>query len=149
MRLTLLCSAALAVAGCAATTGETVPATARAAPEAETLDRLFGQYDDAMLALSPETKAYRGIRDEDYGAWDDRSDAGAIAQQELQQGTNRAMHAAYALAGLSPSDALSYRLFDAQARRSAALFPYRGLGYLFYQMNAAQSSLPAYLINIQ
>jgi uncharacterized protein (DUF885 family) len=39
-------------------------------------------------------------------------------------------------------------LFDRSAKRSATLFPYRHLGYIFDQMNGAQSQLPAFMINI-
>ncbi|MBU2032825.1 MAG: DUF885 domain-containing protein, partial [Alphaproteobacteria bacterium] len=59
-----------------------------------------------------------------------------------------AMRTNYDLAELSPEDALSYRLFDAMADRSAALFPFRDYGYVFDQMRGAQSQLPAFLINI-
>src|SRR5690606_18175894 len=57
------------------------------------------------------------------------------------------MRAGYDLAALSPQDALSYRLFDAQAQRAAALEPYEDYGWFFDQMNGAQSDLPAFLIN--
>jgi uncharacterized protein (DUF885 family) len=58
------------------------------------------------------------------------------------------MREGYDVAALSPQDALSYRLFDAMAKRSASLFPYRDYGYIFDQMSGAQSQLPAFLINI-
>jgi uncharacterized protein (DUF885 family) len=109
---------------------------------------LFEAFDAAQLALSPQAKAYRAIRDEDYSRWDDFSDGGAVAYQALLQSTADAMRAAYDPAALQPQDALSFRLFAAMAERRAALFPYRRYGYLFDQMNGAQSQLPAFLINI-
>ena len=45
-----------------------------AATDAEALAELFEDYDAARLAMSPAAKAYRGIRDEDYGKWDEFSD---------------------------------------------------------------------------
>ena len=112
------------------------------------LAALFDGYDKANLEHSPLGKAYRGIRDEDYGQWDDFSDASDIAQQTRLQATAKAMRTVFDPASLSPQDALSWRLFDLMAKRSATLFPYRDLGYVFDQMNGAQSELPAFLINI-
>ncbi|MEW4449391.1 DUF885 domain-containing protein [Qipengyuania sp. JC766] len=112
------------------------------------IDTLFEEYDRAQLALSPLSKAYRGIRDDDYGKWGDFSDAAAVEEEALLQSTADQMRSNYALEDLSGQDALSYRLFDYDARNSANLFPYRDYGYTFDQMNGAQSQLPAFLINI-
>jgi uncharacterized protein (DUF885 family) len=127
-----------------------VGATVDPAPAAknERLAQLFEAYDKANLEASPLSKSYRGIRDEDYGRWDNFSDAAEIADQQRLQATARAMRALFDPAQLSEEDSLSFRLFDKLAKRSASLFPYRELGYLFDQMNGAQSDLPAFLINI-
>lgn len=145
MRLALAAASMSALAACATTEQTQVQAGER---QTESLDGLFQQYDDRQLALSPLGKAYRGIRDEDYGSWGDMSDAAAIREQELLQSTARKMRSEYDLAALDPDDALSFRLFDAMAKRSEARFPYRDYGYVFDQMNGAQSDLPAFLINI-
>ncbi|MGB3379583.1 MAG: DUF885 domain-containing protein, partial [Allopontixanthobacter sediminis] len=117
-------------------------------PQTQGIDALFERYDQRQLELSPLSKAYRGVRDEDYGNWGDFSDAGKIADQELLQKTAAAMRANYSPASLPADEALSYRLFDAMAKRSARTFPFREYGYIFDQMNGAQSDLPAFLINI-
>ena len=144
---------ALALAGCSASLEE--PRITRAADSttvapnpAADIDRLFETYDERQLAMAPMSKAYRGIRDEDYGEWGDFSDAAEVREEELLQSTVATMRANYDAATLDPGDALSYRLFEAVAARSAARFPYRGNGYIFDQMNGAQSGLPAFLINI-
>jgi uncharacterized protein (DUF885 family) len=144
--------AALALASCATTqpvgqtTGNDV---AVVAPQpGQDLGQLFETYDAQQLALSPLSKAYRGIRDEDYSRWGDFSDAAEAREEALLQSTAAAMRTNYDLTELSPEDALSYRLFDAMADRSAALFPFRDYGYVFDQMRGAQSQLPAFLINI-
>ncbi len=112
------------------------------------LDALFQEYDAAQLAASPQGKAYRGVRDSDYGRWDDMSsEADAQADQRLQDAAAR-MRREFDPANLADADALSFRLFDALAQRRASLLPYRTYGYLFDQMNGAQSGLPAFLINI-
>jgi len=109
---------------------------------------LFDNYDAAQLEASPLTKAYRGIRDDDYGKWGDFTDAAELRDQQRLQDYAARMRAGYDVANLSDEDALSYRLFDAMAKRSASLFPFRDYGYIFDQMNGAQSQLPAFLINI-
>lgn len=120
-----------------------------AQPAAEQdLDALFEGYDAAQLAASPQGKSYRGVRDADYGKWDDMSPAADERAHRLLQDAAARMRATFDPATLSPDQALSYRLFDALAQRRASLQPYRGYGYLFDQMNGAQSQLPAFLINI-
>ena len=147
IRLAACSLGALALAGCAAQREELASAETEA-PVPQGIDALFATYDAQQLELSPLSKAYRGIRDEDYGEWGDFSDAGEIAQENLLQSTAATMRANYSPATLPADDALSHRLFDAMAQRSARTFPFREYGYLFDQMNGAQSDLPAFLINI-
>lgn len=153
-RLTAIMSAsllALAVAGCAAQPDIAAPATDAApapAPAGADLADFFRKYDDAQLSLSPQGKAYRGIRDADYGRWNDVSDEDEVARHTLQQASAAAMRSSFDPAKLSEDEALSFELFNAQAARADRLFAYRDHDYLFDQMNGAQSQLPAFLINI-
>lgn len=112
------------------------------------LKAFFDQVDAENLAYSPQGKAYRGIRDEDYGKWNDPSDAAEIAAYERGQKALATMKARFDPAKLSPEDRLSYRLFEYQAERAARGYPYRNNDYIFDQMNGAQSQMPAFLINI-
>ncbi|WP_370182585.1 DUF885 family protein [Alteriqipengyuania sp.] len=151
-------TASLALAACAGTPGEMASVTSPAPAVSETstapqqvpadIDDFFDAYDDAQLASSPLTKAYRGIRDEDYGEWGDFTLAGVREDQQRQQNYAARMRASYDVDALGEQDALSYRLFDAMAQRSASLAPFTEYNYLFDQMNGAQSGLPAFLINI-
>ncbi|WP_247710893.1 DUF885 domain-containing protein [Qipengyuania aestuarii] len=118
------------------------------ASDSEALADLFDEYDKASLALSPLSKSYRGIRDEDYARWGDLSSAADRRSEALLQSTAAKMRQNFDPDRLSREDALSFRLFDAMAKRSAALYPFRDYGYIFDQMNGAQSQLPAFLINI-
>ncbi|MBB3034293.1 DUF885 domain-containing protein [Alteriqipengyuania lutimaris] len=149
----LILLASLGLAACATTPVDTTamtPPAPVAAPEQAPADinTLFDSYDEAQLATSPLTKAYRGIRDEDYGEWGDFTDAAQVREEAMLQSYADRMRAGYEVASLPEKDALSYRLFEAVAQRSASLFPYRDYGYIFDQMNGAQSQLPAFLINI-
>ena len=140
---------ALALAGGTVAQEAVAPAPEAAMPQPEAgINALFEAYDEAQLALSPLSKAYRGIRDEDYGEWGDFSDAAELRQHRLLQTTAATMRENFDPAALPPQDGLSYRLFDALADRRATLFPFRDYGYIFDQMNGAQSDLPAFLINI-
>ncbi|NMW32695.1 DUF885 domain-containing protein [Altererythrobacter sp. RZ02] len=150
---------AVSLAACSSTYSEPVSTAASAAPvsaegsaaaeaPAQTINGLFEEYDAAQLELSPLSKAYRGIRDDDYSKWGDFSDAAEVASNDLLQSTAQTMRGTYDLAELSDQDALSYRLFEAVAERGAERFRFRKYGYVFDQMNGAQSQLPAFLINI-
>ena len=159
-RLIFACAASsLALGGCATTIDAPRVETAQTAPVPATvpatgrnnllaIDRAFARYDAESLAMSPLSKAYRGIVDEDYGRWGDFSDAAAVAENELLQRYAQSFRTDYADVPLSDADELSRRLFDAMARRSASLHEYRDYGYIFDQMRGAQSQLPAFLINI-
>ena len=161
MTRTLLLASTALLAGCATVDPAATPLAAPVDPAPQVapapvapaeknaqLAQLFDAYDKANLEHSPLSKAYRGIRDEDYGRWGDMSDASDIASQQRLQATARAMRALFDPATLSPQDSLSYRLFDRMAERSARSFAFRELEYIFDQMNGAQSQLPAFLINI-
>lgn len=128
------------------------PVAAQTAPAARAnsaeLAAFFEQVDADGLAQSPQGKAYRGIRDADYGKWNDPSDAKAVADFERGQKALATMKARFDPAKLSAEDALSYRLFEYQAERAAKAHPFRRNDYVFDQMNGAQSQMPAFLINI-
>ncbi len=139
----------LATAGCTPATVATAPQSpAASAPAGADLAQFFDNYDEAQLSLSPQGKAYRGIRDADYGKWNDPSDDAEVASHTLQQATAAAMRASFDPTKLSPEEALSFELFNAQAARAERLFPFRDDEYIFDQMNGAQSQMPAFLINI-
>jgi len=145
-----VCVAALALSGCAAPNAQVAaaPAAQEPAPAGAGLDEFFRKYDAAQLSLSPEAKAYRGIRDEDYGRWDDVGDEAAVARDKLLQASAAAMRSSFDPAALDANDALSFELFNAQAERNARLFPFRDYSYIFNQMSGSQSQMPAFLINI-
>lgn len=108
----------------------------------------FDEYDVQQLARSPLGKSYRGIKDSDYGKWDDGSDAAEARNYEAERSTLKEMRARFDPAKLSPENQLSYRLFEKRAARSEGAYKYNDYGYVFDQMNGAQSQIPAFLINI-
>jgi uncharacterized protein (DUF885 family) len=141
--------APVSTAGSAA--AQSVTAASERAEDAQNsaeLARFFTAYDEAQLDMSPTTKAYRGIKDEDYGRWDEFTDEAALASRNLDVTTLAAMRTQFERSKLSAADQLSYDLFEADVERRGSLFPYRENAYVFDQMNGAQSEGPAFLINI-
>lgn len=154
-RLFLLASTAL-LSACATTqpVAPVAPAAPAeiAAPAVPTknaeLAAFFDEYDKAELALSPLSKAYRGIKDADYGKWDEFTDAAAEEGRALDQRYAAELQRRFPRGGLSPEDQLSYDLFLYRIARADSLWEYRKNGLVFDQMNGAQSDGPAFLINI-
>jgi uncharacterized protein (DUF885 family) len=155
----LLASTAL-LGACAATQVEPLaapPALAEAAAQTAAapipaknpqLAAFFEEYDKAELALSPLAKSYRGIKDADYGKWDEFTDAAAEENRALDQRYAAELQRRFPRDNLSPDDQLSYDLFLYRIARSDSLWAYRKNGLVFDQMNGAQSEGPAFLINI-
>ena len=112
------------------------------------LAAFFDQANEAELALSPITKSYRGIRDQDYSRLDPFTDEHALAVRELGRRLAADLEQRFDRATLSPEDQLSYDLFLYRNARFESVWPYRDYGYVFDQMNGNQSEGPAFLINI-
>jgi uncharacterized protein (DUF885 family) len=155
MRLKPTISAlAFALASVSATAIAQTPAHASPAAAASESDQnsaimaFFEEYDAEQLARSPLSKSYRGIKDSDYGKWDDGSDEAEARAMDAERSALKEMKARFDPAKLSPENQLSYRLFEKRAARSEAAFKYNDYGYMFDQMNGAQSQIPAFLINI-
>ena len=154
MRITQTALSAVAVALVYMAT-PAIAQTAAAAPVASAevdqnaaIMAFFDEYDAQQLARSPLGKSYRGIKDSDYGKWDDGADAAEARNYEAERSALKEMRARFDPAKLSPENKLSYRLFEKRAARSEGAYKYNDYGYIFDQMNGAQSQIPAFLINI-
>jgi uncharacterized protein (DUF885 family) len=124
------------------------PATAQSsANQNAELAAFFDAWGQKQLATSPTAKTFRGIRDTDYGKWDDDSPAAREARFKRGQEALAEMRRRFDPARLTGQSLLSYQLFERQMERQAAAWRYRDFGYTFDQMNGAQSELPAFLIN--
>ena len=154
MRITQTALSAVAVALVYMAT-PAIAQTAAAAPVASAevdqnaaIMAFFDEYDAQQLARSPLGKSYRGIKDSDYGKWDDGSEEAEARNYEAERSALKEMRARFDPAKLSPENKLSYRLFEKRAARSEGAYKYNDYGYIFDQMNGAQSQIPAFLINI-
>ncbi len=112
------------------------------------LAAFFAEHDAALLARSPQTKAYRGIRDADYGKLDDNSEAAEARAFRADMSALADMKRRFRPAALSAGSRLSYELFEKQMERARAAWAFRGHHYVFDQMNGVQSQLPAFMINV-
>ena len=158
-RILLLASTAL-LAACATTpppplmvppVEEAAPAQAAPKPipaKNAALAAFFDEADKAELAMSPRGKAYRAIKDADYGKWDQFTNEDTLARRELGRRLASELQQRFDRATLSPEDQLSYDLFLYRNTRAESVFPYRDYGFVFDQMNGNQSEGPAFLINI-
>jgi uncharacterized protein (DUF885 family) len=145
-----LSTLALALSGVStpALAQDAAPAAADQQDQNAAIMAFFEEYDAQQLATSPLAKSYRGIKDSDYGRWDDGSDEAEARAHAAEQAALKEMRARFDPAKLSPENRLSYRLFEKRAARTNAAFKYNDYGYVFDQMNGAQSQIPAFLINI-
>ena len=151
MRLkTTISALAIALATFSVQSFAQVPAAAMAteADQNAAIMSFFEEYDAEQLARSPLSKSYRGIKDSDYGKWDDGSDEAEARANDAERSALKEMKARFDPAKLSSENRLSYRLFEKRAARSEAAYKYNDYGYVFDQMNGAQSQIPAFLINI-
>jgi uncharacterized protein (DUF885 family) len=123
-------------------------ATASETDQNAAIMAFFDEYDADQQARSPLSKSYRGVKDSDYGKWDDGSDEAEARNMDAERSALKEMKARFDPAKLSPENQLSYRLFEKRAARGEAAYKYNDYGYIFDQMNGAQSQIPAFMINI-
>ena len=149
----------LAAAGCAS---QDAPVATVAAPEAATpaatpdpatiaaetarLNAWFDQKFRETVARSPTFQTYLGIRD-NYGEWDDISDANALKELEIQRADIAEMKASFDPALLDHQATLSWRIAEMNLEKAEADYQFLHHGYVFDQMNGAQAEIPAFLIN--
>ena len=154
MRITQTALSAVAVAlvymatPAIAQTANAAPVAAADVDQNAAIKAFFEEYDAQQLARSPLGKSYRGIKDSDYGKWDDGSDEAEARNYDAERSALKEMRARFNPAKLNSENQLSYRLFEKRAARSEGAYKYNDYGYVFDQMNGAQSQIPAFLINI-
>lgn len=119
----------------------------QASSESEKLNAFFAATFEEDLARSPMNKSYLGIRDEDYGSWDDASDAFARESNALNSEQLERLKA-FDFDALDADAQLSYRLFTMIGERSSRGFQYRFNNYPVNQMFGWHTQIPSFLINI-
>ena len=125
------------------------PAAPRAediAAESARLNAWFDQKFDETVSRNPVTQTYLGIKD-NYGEWDDVSDANVLKELEIQRANIAEMKTSFDPALLDHQAKLSWRIAELNLKSAESDYKYRHHRYVFDQMNGAQAEIPAFLIN--
>jgi len=121
--------------------------TASEQTESQRLNTWFQEKFEQSLSRSPMLKTYLGIKDADYGKWDDPSPAFAQKEHAIMLANYAQRHARFDYDKLDQDAQLSWRLADYNHDREVASWPFHDYGYIFNQMFGAHASIPAFLIN--
>jgi uncharacterized protein (DUF885 family) len=122
--------------------------SAEAVSEDDRLLAFFQEIFDRDVSQSPEFQAQLGIKTEDYGRWDDHSDAHAIELNAQTEADLQRLHAEFDFAALGESAQLSYRIFEYNQQRALRAFPWRHHSYAVSQMNNIAAEVPTFLQNL-
>ncbi|MEL6662717.1 MAG: DUF885 domain-containing protein [Pseudomonadota bacterium] len=121
------------------------------APDAQTQTAAINEWFETKwneaVDRSPMTKTFLGIKDEDYGSWDDPSMEAALEELEIQRATVAEMRDTFSYDALDEQAQLSWRIAEYQLERAEADWPFRYHSYTFNQMFGVQSRIPAFMIN--
>ncbi len=147
-RTTILAIALFAaVSGCAPNpvTAPREPVVRQETPSAK-LNAWFDAKYEEQLQFSPITLSFLGRKERN-----DQIDCFTIACQDEQlawmEAATNELKATFEYDALSPEDKISYDVWLYQYERAKAGAAFRNNGYVFEQMNGAQSFLPTFLIN--
>jgi uncharacterized protein (DUF885 family) len=158
MRKLLLATTAITLlAACdnQGTTETTKPATKAPAEtvqvaSAEAEEARLNEFLDAIweegVAMSPEYQTYLG-RKTNMDKWNDRSEAGAQKQRELNERALREIREKFDRETLTEEGKLSYDLFVYSRENSLRLDNFRDSGFAFSQFRGVHSGIPVTLAN--
>lgn len=116
--------------------------------ESERLAAFFEEVFERDVAQSPEFQAQLGRKTEDYGKWDDESEAWAVQMNQQTQDDLARLRAEFDYEQLDDSAQLSYRIFEYDLERDLAMFPWRHHRYAVSQMRNIAGSVPTFLQNV-
>jgi uncharacterized protein (DUF885 family) len=108
------------------------------------LDEVF----ERNVRQRPEFQAALGRKTEDYGRWDDHSEAWAAARNVQVQEDLRTLRERFDPATLGPEARISYRVFEYDLESELRAFPWRHHQYAVSQMDNIASRVPAFLQNL-
>ncbi len=115
--------------------------------ESEKAKEYFDAYFEDVLKDSPEYQTYLGIK-KDYGKWDDLSPDAYDKDLKRNEKYLRLIKDSVNIDALDESTALSYKLFKQMLEEEIEDYKFRFHNYPVNQMFGAQSSKPAFLINM-
>nr|WP_321442126.1 DUF885 domain-containing protein [uncultured Hyphomonas sp.] len=122
------------------------PSPEEVAAESSRLNEWFDQKFAETVARSPISQTYLGIKD-NYGEWDDVSDANALKELEIQRADVAEMESSFDPDLLDHQAKISWRIAKMNLEHAEEDYKYRHHRYVFDQMNGVQAEIPAFLIN--
>ena len=138
-------TATLLVASMATLTSHVVAQEPVADPAAR-INAFFEKSFQEQINRSPIRQGYLGIK-KDYRKWDDLSDQAATEELALKVRQLSSLRNDFDYERLKPQEQLSFRIFEDQAERAIASFPWRFHQHPINQMFGVHSRLPSFLIN--
>jgi uncharacterized protein (DUF885 family) len=116
--------------------------------EDQRLAAFFDELFERDLAQNPEFQAYLGRKTEDYGRWNDYSDAFAQTENQQTAADLARLRAEFEYDLLSENAKISYRIFEYNQKQDLSSFEWRFHNYAISPMNDIASELPTFLQNI-
>jgi len=116
--------------------------------EEQRLLAFFDEIFERNVSQRPEFQAQLGRKTEDYGSWDNYSDAHAVEMNQQTESDLRRLRKEFDYAALGDSAQLSYRIFEYNQERTLRDFPWRHHDYAVSQMKNVASAVPTFLQNL-
>ena len=114
--------------------------------ETDRLNTWFASNFEEELEYFPANKTGLGIIDEDYGRWNDISQAALEAANQRSLARLEEMRTRFDFDALDPVGQMSWRLFEYSAERAAESEPFDRYGYVFNQLFGPHTGYLAFLI---
>ncbi len=138
-----------AITGAAALAQEPAPAAAQATQtEDQRLAAFFEEQFQRALDDSPMLQAQLGVKTDQYGAWDDFTDAKTVRDHELTKQDLARLRSDFDYDALSEQMQVSYRIFEFLQERALRGHEFRFHGYAFSTMNNPVTQPVTFLQNI-
>ncbi|CAK9039303.1 DUF885 domain-containing protein [Durusdinium trenchii] len=116
--------------------------------EDERLAAFFDEVFERELAFSPIFEAQLGRKTENYGKWDDASEASAAAENGRRASDLARLESEFDYTALSPEAKISYDIFVYDTEQSMRNFEFRGNQYVAHHTDSYALYLPVVLQNL-
>ena len=149
-------AAALALAACsqpnnapgAEGPGDAAVESTETVSEDERLTNFFEEVFEREVALSPLFEANLGRKTDNYGLWDDASDAAADAENQRREDDLARLADEFDYTALSREAQVSYDIFVYQSEQAIRNFAFRGNQYVAHHTDSYALYLPVALQNL-
>jgi uncharacterized protein (DUF885 family) len=120
---------------------------AQYASEDERLDAFFEEVFEREAALSPIFEAQLGRKTENYGKWDDASDASAAAENDRRAADLARLESEFDYTAISSKAQISYDIFVYDTEQSMRNYAFRNNQYIAHHTDSYALALPVILQN--